>query len=209
MPITVILTALLQLAGVADAGPACGANAQAQELAALIMVHESQQRSELQCNELLAKIAAQRARDLVGRSGLDKRTPNQVLIENGFKFPSFYPPVGNQVEAVAKEIDTPGSALEYLVDSYKHRDLVLGVGEFFSRQSQMGVGYYRDEQGLTQWVVLIAEPYSSPKIVIKHEFEAPNTITVETCGKAWRSSRNEELRRVCRERWLKEKQDDD
>lgn len=209
MALSVILTGLLPLAGFATPSPDCGTSAHAQELALLIMGHASQQRTELQCSELLAKVAAQRAQYLVEGPEQDKKTPNEVLIENGFKFPSFYPPVGNQVEAVASELVTPESALDYLVRSYQHRDLVLGDGEFFSRQTQMGVGYYVNEHDQSQWVVLIAEPYTSPRIVIKHEFEAPKTITVESCGKTWRSSRNAELRRVCRERWLKEKGEGD
>lgn len=209
MALSVILTGLLQLAGFETTNPECGTNMHAQELALLIAGHELQQRTELQCNELLAKIASQRALELADGSNSDGLTPNQILTQNGFKFPSFYPPVGNQVEAVASEMMTPESALDYLVRSYKHRDLVLGSGEFFSRQSQMGVGYYKNEHNQTQWVVLIAEPYSSPKIVIKHEFKAPKTIIDEECGKTWRSSSNDELRKVCRERWLKKKEEDD
>jgi len=177
MTLLVILTSLLQLAGFANSNhvtnPACGQNAHAQTLASLIMGHEAQQRAELQCNELLAKIAAQRALELVNDSKSEDLTPNQILTKNGFKFASFYPPRGNQVEAVATEVETPKSALDYLIRSYQHRDLVLGNGEFFSRQSQMGVGYYKNEHNETQYVVLIAEAYSKPKVVINLKFKAP------------------------------------
>jgi len=154
---------------------------------------------------LLAKIAAQRALELVNDSKSDDLTPNQILTKNGFKFASFYPPRGNQVEAVATEVETPESALDYLVRIYKHRDLVLGNGEFFSRQSQIGVGYYKNEHNETQYVVLIAEAYSKPKVVIKLEFKAPKTISEAECGKSWRLSKNDDYREACRERWLKKK----
>ena len=208
MTLLVILTSLLQLAGMDNNSTACGQNAQAQTLASLIMGHESQQRLDLQCNELLVKIAAQRAIELLNDSNSDGLTPNQILIKNGFRFPSFYPPAGNQVEASATEVETPESALDYLVRSYKHRDLVLGDGEFFSRQSQIGVGYYKNEDNETQYVVLIAEPYSKPKIVIKQEFKAPKVTTEAECGKTWRSSKNDELRELCRERREKKMDED-
>ena len=199
----------MQLAGFANSNHvtnhACGQNAQAQTLASLIMNHESQQRVELQCNELLAKIAAQRALDLVNGSKSDDLTPNEILTKNGFRFASFYPPRGNQVEAVATEVETPESALDYLTRIYKHRDLVLGNGEFFSRQTQIGVGYYKNEHNETQYVVLIAEPWSRHKVVIKLEFKAPKTGTEVDCGKSWRLSNNDAYREVCRERWLKKK----
>lgn len=205
MTLLVILASLLQLAGFDNTNHACGQNAHAQALASLIMSHESQQRPELQCNELLAKIAAQRALELINDSQSHDLTPNEILTKNGFKFASFYPPSGNQVEAVAIEVETPESALDYLVHSYKHRDLVMGNGEFFSRQSQMGVGYYKNEHGETQYVVLIAEAYSSPKVVINLEFEAPTATVVTECPKTWRLSKNDELRKVCKERWRNRK----
>jgi hypothetical protein len=207
MTLLLLLTGLLQLASVDTANHACGQNAHAQKLATLIMSHELQERGELQCNELLTKVAAQRALELVGDSKSDDLTPNEILINSGFRFPSFYPPLGNQVEAVAEEWETPESAFEYLIRSYKHRDLVLGKGEFFSRQSQMGVGYYKNDQDETQYVVLIAEAWSKPKVVIKQEFESPTMSVDAECGKTWRSSRNSEFRKMCRERWQKKKDD--
>jgi hypothetical protein len=196
---------MLQLAAVDTTNQVCGENAYSQTLASLIMDHESQQRTELQCNELLAKIAAQRAVDLISGPKPDDLTPNQILTQNGFRFASFYPPTGNQVEASAKELETPESALDHFVRSYKHRDLILGDGEFFSRQSQIGVGYYMNEDNETQYVVLIAEPYSNPKLVIKQEFVAPTSSIEAQCGKTWRSSNNDELRKMCREQRLNRK----
>lgn len=203
------LAGALQLAASASISPACGETEQAQKLASLIMSHESQQRTELVCNELLAKVAAQRAMDLIDGPQPEDLTPNQYLIENGFRFPTFYPPQGNQVQAVASEWETPEEAFEFLAKSFQHRDLVLGDGEFFSRQTQMGVGFYENEDKLTQYVVFIAEPWTKLKVVIKQEFTAPTTSTEVKCGKTWRSSTNDELRKVCRERFLKKKDEKD
>lgn len=201
MNLPVIVTAMLQAAATGIPEHVCGTNVQAQELAMLIIEHEEQQRGELRCNALLAEAAAQRAKTLVTDPESDERTPNQVVIEAGFRFASYYPPVGNQVQADAPDRATPEDAADYLSSSFHHRDLVLGYGEFFSRQTQIGVGYYESD-GQSRYVVFIAEPHSTPKLIIKQEFEAPRVIIDEECGRAWRSSRNAEYRKVCRERWL-------
>ena len=208
MTLSLILIGLLQVAVSDEAEPACGASPQAQALALLIIGHERQQREELYCNEILVEAAAQRAMDLVENPDADERSANEIVQKAGFRFPMFYPRVGNQVQAIAEEVDSPEAAIEYLARSFEHRDLILGDDEFFSRQSEMGVGYYPDEHGQGKYVVFIAEPYSKPKIVIKQEFKAPRMITAEECGRTWRSSRNAEFRNKCRELWLEKKDKD-
>lgn len=193
------------MANSVDAEPACGNSAQAQALALLIIGDESQQRESLFCNDLLANAAARRAMDLAENPEAETITPNEVVREAGFRFPTFYPPVGNQVQAIANEMDSPESAFEYLAERFEHRDLILGDGEFFLRQSELGIGYYPDEQGQGTYVVFIAEPYSKPMIKINQVFKAPKMVTDEPCGKAWRASRNAEFRKMCRERWLEKR----
>ena len=68
MAFSVILAGLLQLTSIENTGPVCGTNEQAEKLASLIMGHESQQRTELQCNELLAEM----------KIALEKRRPKQI-----------------------------------------------------------------------------------------------------------------------------------
>ncbi|MBT8062269.1 MAG: hypothetical protein KJO85_06255 [Gammaproteobacteria bacterium] len=207
MAFSLILVGVMLAAGAEAPGPSCGSNAQARALALLIIGHESQQREALFCNETLATAAAQRAKNLVEDPKADETTPNEVVRETGFRFPVFYPPVGNQVQAVANEMDSPESAIEYLAESFEHRDLVLGDGEFFSRQTELGVGYYPEGDGQGKYVVFIAEPYSNPGLVIKQEFSPPKMVTDEVCGKAWRSSRDKEFRNMCRKRWLERRDD--
>ena len=167
MTLLLILAGLMQAAASEDIDPACGTSAEAQELALMIIAHNAQQREELYCNEKLASAAAKRAQDLVENPRAKEVTPNEVVRDSGFRFPSFYPPVGNQVQAVASEVDSPQDAIEYLARSFEHRDLVLGDDEFFMRQTEIGVGYYPDEHGQGKYVVFIAEPYTKPMIVIK------------------------------------------
>lgn len=206
MVFSLFMIGLLQMA--ADENLyACGASPQAQELALLIIAHDEQQRESLHCNELLSAAAADRARDLAENPQAKDVTPNEHVREAGFRFPVFYPPTGNQVQANAHDMESPESAVEYLVDRHEHRDLILGDGEFFSRQSEMGVGFHRDSEGRGHYVVFIVEPYAKPKIVIKQEFTEPKVILDEDCGRAWRSSKNAEFRRICRERWLRKKEE--
>lgn len=185
----------------------CGLQPNAQALANLIINHPSQKRSELVCNDQLAEIASQRAESLVNQTTDSELTPNQFVIKQGFRFATFYPVTGNQVEAVAKDIVSPEQALKYLINSDKHHDHVLGKGDFFARQNQLGVGFYQSEFGQKQYVVLIAEPYKSPKIVFKQaEFKPPTLRTVTDCPRDWRRSANAELKKVCREMAKRERE---
>jgi hypothetical protein len=177
----------------------CGLNQQSKALAALIINHPSQQRGQLSCNDMLADIANQRAQSLITQNADSKLTANQFVIKHGFRFASYYPITGNQVEAVAKEQKTPELAFKYLINNNKHHNHVLGKGEFFERQNQIGVGFFESELGQEQYVVLIAEPYASPKIVFKPTMNTPTMRTVTDCPRDWRRSANAELRKVCRE----------
>lgn len=177
----------------------CGLNQPARELAQLIIDHPSQQRSQLTCHEGLVQMAEERAKALLEGTADEGLTPNQVLRDGGYRFATFYPPTGNQVEAVAKNQPDPQAAMAYLTAGNKHHDHVLGYGEFFSRQHELGVGYYENDLGQSQYVVFIAEPYSSPKIVYKQTFKAPKMVNRTRCDKNWRHSKNEQMKKVCRE----------
>ncbi|MGJ8662490.1 MAG: hypothetical protein ACSHWU_02520 [Marinicella sp.] len=178
--------------------PLCGLNSQAQELAELIIQLPEQQRQLLVCNDELVKIAQQRAEQLARNNHDPDISPNQVVIKGGFRFPSYYPISGNQVEAVAKNQATAKEALAYLTSSDSHQDHILGKGEFFGLQSQLAVGYFSDDDVLShdQWVVLIAEPYQTPKIVYKQEFNMPFRLA-KGCEKDWKNSSSDYLKKKC------------
>lgn len=191
---------LLQLQTQETEKSQCGLNQPSIDLAELIINHPSQKRSELVCNELLAEIAGNRAESMVNQSADSELTANQFVIKQGFRFASYYPVTGNQVEAIAKDVNSPEAALNYLINSNKHHNHVLGKGDFFVRQNQIGVGFYHSDLGQKQYVVMIAEPYKNPKIVFKPaELKPPTVRTVTDCPRDWRRSPNAELRKVCRE----------
>ncbi len=177
----------------------CGMNQQAADLALLIIDHADQQRPVLQCNQLLAEIAQQRAEQLANNSADPEITPNQVLIKGGFRAADYYPVSGNQVEAVVRDLKNATLAMEFLRESGKHNDHVLGKGEFFALQNQIGVGFYQDDDPTNhdQWVVLIAEPWRSPKVVFKQEFTMPFKMATG-CDQDWENGNDEFLKRKCR-----------
>ncbi|TDR23445.1 hypothetical protein [Marinicella litoralis] len=176
----------------------CGNNSHAAELGQLIKGHPSQQRQSLQCNAILAEIAQQRAEQLANNSADPEITPNQVIIKGGFRVPNYYPVIGNQVEAVAKNFDQAQHALSYLLESGKHHDHIMGKGDFFALQSQLGVGFFKAQEDTQhdQWVVLIAQPWQSPKIVYQQQFNMPFKIA-KGCEKDWQNSNDEFLKRKC------------
>ena len=177
----------------------CGVSLQANQLAQLIITHPSQKRPLLQCDQLLVTIAQQRAEQLANNRADPDITSNQILIKGGFRVPNYYPVTGNQVEAVARDFNQADQAFQYLNQSVKHHDHVMGKGDFFGLQSQLGVGYFKanDVTQHDQWVVLIAEPWQSAKFVYKQEFNMPVKMA-QGCEKDWKNSGDEFMIRKCR-----------
>ncbi len=176
----------------------CGFNHQATSLANLIIQHPSQQRALLQCNQALTTIAQQRAEQLANNSADPEISPNQILIKSGFRMPNYYPVTGNQVEAVARDFNHADLAFQYLSQSGKHHDHVLGKGEFFGLQSELGIGFFAAKEATQhdQWVVLIAQPWQAPKIVYKQKFNMPVKVA-KGCDKDWKNSNDEFLKEKC------------
>ena len=187
--------------------PVCGLNLSAQNLAQLIMTHPSQKRPVLKCNSQLANIAQQRAEDLAKNTADPDITPNQVVAKGGFRFPDYYPVTGNQVEAVAESITVADKALQYMVNSNQHHDHILGKGDFFEIQTELAVGFYTDDDiaHAAQWVVLISQAWESPKIIYSQKFAEPKIRDVVKCGKNWRHSGNENMRRKCKKQAAEQK----
>lgn len=180
---------------------ACGLNSQATELAQLIKQHPSQKRPLLQCNELLSSIAQQRAEQLANNNADSGISANQVLINGGFRVPNYYPIIGNQVESVAKNLDQASAVFEQLLSTSKYHDHVMGVGEFYGLQSELGVGFFKakDITQNDQWVVMAAAPWEPPKVVIKQNKQnltQPYKIA-KGCDTDWKNSNDEMLKSKC------------
>lgn len=178
----------------------CGVNQSAQALAQLIMAHPSQKRPVLNCNTQLSEIAHKRAEDLAKNLADPEITANQVVVDGGFRFPDYYPVTGNQVEAVAKSVTDPSQAITYLVNSNKHHNHVLGKGDFFEIQTEIGVGYYQDDDitNETQWVVLISQGWESPKYKYTQTFTKPGFKNPEECEDRTQLRKSPKLKEKCR-----------
>ncbi|WP_154222970.1 hypothetical protein [Marinicella rhabdoformis] len=172
----------------------CGINNQSIDLAHQIISHPEQNRKTLKCSALLSEIAQLKAKIIASDLNQNDMTPNEFVVKQGYRFPNYYPLHGNQVEAVAKGSDP----LSYLINSDKHRDHVLGLGDFFSLQTEIGIGFFKDEDPATpnQWVVLIAQPWQAPKV--RYKMAPPKPVNVkDVCPSGWENSADWQLKRKC------------
>lgn len=163
-----LLFALVTLASSIEAKEnqyqACGQNKQAQELARLIITDRDQKRPNLQCNPLLAEIAAKKAREMAqeGKVSHDGPggTPNLRLMQAGYPLSLPTSVVGdNHVESVMGGVKHAEVALDYFRNSYVHRIHLFGEHPFYLEQYEIGVGYAEEwySPHVNYWVVYIAK----------------------------------------------------
>jgi hypothetical protein len=83
------------------------------------------------------------------------KSPNEILRFFKIALPSTYAILGNQVEAVSGGYSSAQVTLDYFLSSEDHKNLLLGIGELFNEQDQIGVGYYNDRSKKHEdyWVV--------------------------------------------------------
>lgn len=192
---SLILTLILTLAVEGPTTQICGQNTFANKLALQIISHPKQNRKKLTCSTLLSEIAQLKAKEMASGLNQNDMTANEFVVKQGYRFPNYYPLHGNQVEAVAKGTDP----LIYLISSDKHKNHVLGTGDFFSLQTEIGVGVFKDNNPATpdQWVVLIAQPWQAPKV--KYKMAPPKPVNVkDVCPSGWENSANRQLKRKCK-----------
>lgn len=159
--LTVILIFFNPVLKAQDEFSGCGFNQKAKELARLIMLDSGQKRTQLVCNKELARIALKKARQM---SETDKVahyinhvSPNELLSKEGLQLPYTYAILGNQVEAVQGGAETAQEAFDNFLNSYYHKEHLLGENNFYNKQTQIGVGYINDKSTLHEdfWVVYI------------------------------------------------------
>ncbi|MFN8445933.1 MAG: CAP domain-containing protein [Caldilineaceae bacterium] len=142
-------------------------NEEEQRIAELMKTAPGQQRSELHYNEILSKVARQRAQDMAQRCYVahvnpDGVGPNFLVSQAGYLLPSFYPQVNNanNIESIGAGQTTPEQAWEAWLNSPHHRTHVLGTDPFFAAQTDYGIGYaYKaDSPYIYYWVIMTAQP---------------------------------------------------
>jgi hypothetical protein len=159
----------------------CGENPKAIQLAQLITQNQNQKRSKIICNKALSRAAAFKARNMAEQNNVshyvNNKSPNEILRFFKVDLPSTYPIHGNQVEAVSGGYGSAQVTLDYFLSSEEHKNLLLGIGEHFNKQDQIGVGYYYDRSKKHEdyWVVYTTEiddgslkKNNSNKIKYKH-----------------------------------------
>ena len=158
----------------------CGFNKQARNLAKIIINSENQQRKQLLCNEMLAKLADKKAKQMAEvdriRHDIYHVSPNQFLRTQGFALPALYEIVGNQVEAVSGGMETAQETFDYFMTSIEHKKHLLGENDFYMAQNQIGVGFYEDVSKKYEqyWVVYITKKQGGddkPRFKVKYKIK--------------------------------------
>ncbi|MEW9796989.1 CAP domain-containing protein [Alteromonas sp. CYL-A6] len=141
----------------------CGNNAEARELAKLIITDLQQQRAQIHCHPVLTRAAAEKAvvmakHELVAH--FLGGSPNSRLREAGLSLPDYYgSAMSNQVEAIAGGYKSAGQVWNAFKKSHDHRQHLLGEIDFYREQNQLGIGFYKDPASpyVEHWVVYLTK----------------------------------------------------
>lgn len=126
----------------------CFPNAQEIEIANLMKTYPQQQRPTLICNEILEKVAGERAQDMgarayFGHTNPDGFGPNYLVEQAGYILPNWYgqDEAANNIESIAAGYGTPSDAWAGWMGSSGHRTHLLGLDPFWAEQIDYGIGY--------------------------------------------------------------------
>jgi hypothetical protein len=145
--------------------PACNPNHQEQQLAILMASDPGQQRPSLTCHPILARVARERAQDMVDRRYFDHTNPdgygpNYLVRQAGYLLPDFYEThaTANNIESIAAGNPTAALTWAQWMNSAGHRQHLLGTVPFFAEQVEYGIGYASGGIYGHYWVVITAKP---------------------------------------------------
>jgi hypothetical protein len=117
-------------------------------LANLFQNDPNQQRTRLECNPILAKVARERAQDMGNRNYFshvnpDGYGPNYLVQQAGYILPSHYCQDidGNNIESIQAGCSTASCAWSSWMNSDGHSRHLLGLSSFFAEQTDFGIGY--------------------------------------------------------------------
>lgn len=177
-------------------------NSQEQKIASLMASASGQQRSSVQVDPILSRVARARAADMAQRHYFAHVNPdghgaNFLVRQAGYALPADYDqsPGGNNIESVAAGNPTPEEAWSNWMGSAPHKAHLLAQNSFYVGQTSIGVGYYYDASSDYKhyWVVLSAPPPGPTLGIASPAANAALTIpqvTVSgTCGGSPAASR--------------------
>jgi uncharacterized protein YkwD len=141
-----------------------------------LLNHPDQRHQALICNDILQRVARERALDMGQRNYFSHVTPegygpNYLVRQAGYPLPTWYSQAvsANNIESIAYYAATVTPDWRVVVDevwqgwmdSPPHRDHLLGATDFYAAQTEFGIGYANvpDERWAyrSYWVVIIAQ----------------------------------------------------
>jgi len=161
----------------------CGNNDQAKQLSELIRNHTQQHRTKIACHPKLTDIARFKvgllSQEEVIMHNIGYLTPNQLLRKKGYQLSGIYSVLGNQVEAIAAGNKTAKATFKQLLNSPRHKNLLLGISEFYREQNQIGVAYLQQKVSPYDhyWVIYLADSHRNenqkPEYTVTTDFTFP------------------------------------
>jgi uncharacterized protein YkwD len=126
----------------------CSPSTQENDIANRMKTHPQQQRPALICNEILEKVAGERAQDMGVRAYFDHVNPdgfgpNYLVEQAGYILPNWYNQAANanNIESIAAGYGTAADAWQGWMNSTGHTTHLLGLDPFWAEQIDYGIGY--------------------------------------------------------------------
>jgi uncharacterized protein YkwD len=136
---------------------------QEQDIVTNMTTDSGQQRTTMNKNDILMRVAQRRANDMIARSYFSHVDPdgygaNHHLREAGFDLHSSYDTgdADNNVESIGTGTNSSATMWSTWMNSPGHKQHILGETQFFEDQTEYGVGYATNGAGSWRWVVLWA-----------------------------------------------------
>src|ERR1044072_1666335 len=137
-----------------------------EQLAKLLKQTPGQRRASLTYNEILARVARERAQDMARRGYFSHVNPdgigaNYQVTQAGYSLPKSYgkKKSSNNIESIASGNKTPEDVWAAWMGSSAHKKHLLGLTKDYAEQTEYGIGYayVPESQWKHYWVVIIAK----------------------------------------------------
>lgn len=140
----------------------------------LLIDDERQERPQLVCCPALVRAATWRAERLAagdpwGHVDADGVWANDYARRAGCVLPDDYAVVGNNIESIAAGSPNARAIFEALARSRSHSDHLFGRGEFFRRQTRIGIAVAAGGQYGWYWSIMIAVCVTNPVVATSGE----------------------------------------
>ncbi len=137
----------------------CGLDNKSRHLAQLIVQDSEQQRLIIRCDAQLAVIANLKAKEMALTGRVSHKGsfsgPNQRLIHYSYPLANSEHELFNTVEAIMGGEEDETEVWLSFQASYPHKIHLLAEHAFYTKQTQLGVGYYQNKQSphIDYWAV--------------------------------------------------------